>query len=719
MKLQTLRTAGRLGTALLILAVLSSATIAQGDRSKIRKAIRKTESEIEATQKQRAAAQELLEKRKVAVADQHTKAFSHDAQIAVGKELSAAISAQLKANGPDGLSLEPIYEVLERSVPEHMGASILEAARKDLRDAIAFLMDDLDAAPDEIRCARTVDEALKARIDNTSFDKAWDLVLAPVQDEFRALAEIDMAIKRLQREAEELHVALTAEVQSSIPRGMVPVPSATNAELGASVETIKKMSEQVKEDFKENHFLLLGSQTEKKSIAAFMIDRFEVTHLMYWYFCEQTNRDRPRYKASEDPRTGLPIFQDIWPDGKIPEGWEHRPVTYVTYEDALAYSEWTGCRLPDEDEWEVAARSGKSGYEPDRRFPYGREFQAICGNVAENHDHELRRNMVPPKGLDFPAALPVGMFEQGATPLGIYDLSGNVAEWTSSSFTPRKSFDDAGFKDLESKFNEDFRVVRGGHCDQPGSLTAAFMRLGVNPAAAAKFVGFRRARSGAPGADYYARLGANRRLDSRLQDFQILPTDKKEKREIPALDTDPGRSAIMEDLAWNEELGVPGAYRAIYAINRHTRDLDNINELNNISKKKAGYEDAVLVGVFHTDVPILEPSLAPGTYFVTYDFGWKEKDGRKQITIKPAFVFFPLRVDVEPVRLESSGAEIFPSPSKDTVATSLSKVSVEAKDDQPAHELLTVSYSLPKAGRGDLMIEMRLKVAAGALAAFD
>lgn len=178
-----------------------------------------------------------------------------------------------------------------------------------------------------------------------------------------------------------------------------------------------------------------GEETSKpahqiENLPAYYIDKTEVTNAEYKKFCDETGRSTP------------PI-QD-W-NKEYFQMRPNAPVIGISFEDAKAFAEWAGKRLPTEAEWEKAAswdEAKKTKYE----FPWGNRFESA--NAAFN--------IVEPAD--------VGKYPEGASPFGVLDMAGNVAEWVDSFF---KAYPNSNAKD--ENFGEINRVVRGGHFDSKSS----------------------------------------------------------------------------------------------------------------------------------------------------------------------------------------------------------------------------------------------------------
>ncbi|WP_167138883.1 formylglycine-generating enzyme family protein [Diaminobutyricimonas sp. TR449] len=151
--------------------------------------------------------------------------------------------------------------------------------------------------------------------------------------------------------------------------------------------------------------------------------------------------------------------------GSTIEDRMRHPVVHVAYEDAAAYARWAGKRLPTESEWEWAARGGLVG----RRYAWGDEPRVGGRLMADTWQGAFPyRN----EGADgWVGTAPVGSFR--ANGYGLFDMIGNVWEWTSDEWTPRhvipgtRGVDAGGRANLllgagTSFATEPRRVLKGG-----------------------------------------------------------------------------------------------------------------------------------------------------------------------------------------------------------------------------------------------------------------
>ena len=112
--------------------------------------------------------------------------------------------------------------------------------------------------------------------------------------------------------------------------------------------------------------------------------------------------------------------------GSTVRGRHRHPVTHIAYGDALAYARWAGKELPTEAEWEYAARGGLEG----ARFSWGEEI-APGGKMMAN----WWQGRFPWENLcrdGYAGTSPVGAFPPNG--FGLYDMCGNVWEWTRDRF---------------------------------------------------------------------------------------------------------------------------------------------------------------------------------------------------------------------------------------------------------------------------------------------
>ncbi|MEQ1760310.1 MAG: formylglycine-generating enzyme family protein [Vicinamibacterales bacterium] len=147
------------------------------------------------------------------------------------------------------------------------------------------------------------------------------------------------------------------------------------------------------------------------TIADFRMDRTEVTNARFAEFVAA----HPEWSPGRVPsleQNGH--YLEHWPDGKPPSDKGEHPVVFVTWPAAQAFCTWAGGRLPTEAEWEYAARAGR-----DQEFPWGDELPSPeRANYGASGFRDTR---------------PVASYPAGA--FGLYDLAGNVWEFTADAWT--------------------------------------------------------------------------------------------------------------------------------------------------------------------------------------------------------------------------------------------------------------------------------------------
>ncbi|MDX2414547.1 MAG: SUMF1/EgtB/PvdO family nonheme iron enzyme, partial [Bacteroidales bacterium] len=198
----------------------------------------------------------------------------------------------------------------------------------------------------------------------------------------------------------------STEISSRIPKDMLLIPTSD-------------LSYQVKAN--DNFIPYPFPEIRRVRIDSFLIDRYPVTNIDYYRFVVATNyfpQDTVNYLRS-------------WDQGIYGQGQEKYPVVYISLEDAKAYADWAGKRLPTENEWQLAAQ-GTDG----RTWPWGNEFHGTkCNN-------------------SFDRATPVNAFPKGESPFGVFDMVGNIWQMTNDVYFNGTHY---------------FNIIRGGSHYKPTS----------------------------------------------------------------------------------------------------------------------------------------------------------------------------------------------------------------------------------------------------------
>jgi iron(II)-dependent oxidoreductase len=243
-----------------------------------------------------------------------------------------------------------------------------------------------------------------------------------------------------------LGTGLTFAPEPAAAGEMVQVP-AGEFTMGISKEQMKYVVDRIGGQEK---YLEPSTPQHQRNVAAFSIDKYEVTNEEYKKFVEATGHQPP-----ED-----------WEGGDYPAGKAKHPVVFVSWHDASDYCKWAGKRLPTEAEWEKAAR-GTDG----RLYPWGNKWDIRKANTTKSR-----------KG----GPTPVGKYKKGVSPYGCYDMAGNVWEWTSSYYEPYPN------ATVENEFfGKERYVVRGGSWDDEPYDALTISRAKFTPATTFEHVGFR------------------------------------------------------------------------------------------------------------------------------------------------------------------------------------------------------------------------------------
>ena len=136
-------------------------------------------------------------------------------------------------------------------------------------------------------------------------------------------------------------------------------------------------------------------------LSTYYIDQHEVTNRQFRIFLNESHYPRPARRQVADRRESS-------------GGAGNSPVVHVNFQDAESFATWAGKQLPTEAQWEMAARSTDG-----RKYPWGDEAAKWSQPRA------------------FRQIDPVMTFPEDRSPYGIFDMAGNVQEWTTDVFDPK------------------------------------------------------------------------------------------------------------------------------------------------------------------------------------------------------------------------------------------------------------------------------------------
>lgn len=163
------------------------------------------------------------------------------------------------------------------------------------------------------------------------------------------------------------------------------------------------------------------------------------------------------------------------------------PVIFVNWYAADNFCQWRGARLPSEAEWERAA-----GFDPEQgivlRYPWGDAFDGAKLNFCDANCTHSKRNTEHDDGHRDTA--PVGSYPDGRSPVGVYDMAGNVMEWVGDWYD-RRYYGEASDTNPLGPLEGEFKVIRGGSWLSAVDEVAVTARTSFDPTVARANLGFR------------------------------------------------------------------------------------------------------------------------------------------------------------------------------------------------------------------------------------
>ncbi|MFT4543459.1 MAG: sulfatase modifying factor 1 [Planctomycetota bacterium] len=334
-------------------------------------------------------------------------------------------------------------------------------------------------------------------------------------------------------------------------------------------------------------------------------------------FMEANNTKREKAKAEGKPipprdKFDNPKKEKWWEENwqaaewAVPKGSELRPVTYVSYADAKAYAAWAGLRLPTEHEFQRAARAGGKSL-----YPWGDEW--VDGKYAATA--EIKR---------LKQTMPVASYPEGVSKDGIFDLAGNVWEWTDSRYAPLKGFKKNKYtfgkgsnKDIiepEPDWNDNQRVAVGG-CYMGSKIVArATTRRATDRTQMTNAFGFRCAASDQQGLDIAKAI-----YENEVKSSEARPGHVK---------YNPTVSAAIDRWTSNHSSTpkAPEGYKVITGYDYFVfTPAEEVPHTSSVQLGKATQIDPEHLGYFTTNQEMTVPALSAGTYLLAYRASGKVK----------------------------------------------------------------------------------------------
>jgi formylglycine-generating enzyme required for sulfatase activity len=325
-------------------------------------------------------------------------------------------------------------------------------------------------------------------------------------------------------------------------------------------------------------------------------------------FLEEQSRAKREAKAQGLPFEAQLFDADRWWNEHWKEsGWEipsaerTNPVVFVNHAEARKYARWAGLRLMSEFEFQRAGREGSA-----RTYPWGDEWddKKYCQSLHSGRD----------------VSMPVGSFPAGASS-GIYDLAGNVWEWTASPFEPFPGYRNLKFpakrREIEclAPFDPEQAVTVSGSFQMDKVGVRLTTRKNTDRSQSTNALGFRCAASVVSGADAAQAIAE--------ADLELAPFGDQAV---------PNPSAAVALRRWTSLPGhaeVPGyalitGYQQLLACPASALEAATSGDLDVDSRARPQF-----VGFLALPVPALNPALSAGVHMVRWRAAGRVAEGSK------------------------------------------------------------------------------------------
>ncbi len=711
-------------TLALLILILTCSTLASGqdEGAKIQAEMKKVEARIKEEQ-------DRANKKKEAVAVEFKNAGNADTKGSLAKKLEEtgtkyrtqvqeAAKMAAAAGGKPGAKPQ-VYTTVQTEVREAIATTIGRNLSLVLEVPMSAALLDALRSDAPVNYGAVVGETLGEVFETKNFDEAYKK-MAPTFE--KKLTEVQDEMAALKRRMDDL--AATAKARAlGAPPGMVFVPGGkVRIGMDTDEQTALRKLLSYSGDQGLNFQAGIGWPAREVQIDDFYIGINEVTNRAYLEFVKDTGHAAPKHWVPVDgagaPKGGAPASVGTAPAGPGPgpteqqaaaaptaasgervpaPGTEDYPVTWVTYEDMVAFCEWCGVRPPTEFEWEAAARAKGANDKANHIFPWGDDYdrgKPVCNNQsAAAHPNRQGKNKL----------LPVGSFPGGKSALGINDMAGNALEMTSSQFEayPGYSPDKCPTKGAaQPEFSSGLLTLRGGGALHPDlCVTSAWRTARVKDSA--ELVGFRVAASKAKGRDYLERIAGGNLIAARMKDSGPPLKDEKDMPRI-AMDDASKLGGVMTG-GWDAEKQLPARAKNIALAIRDTKEFVDAARMKTLARDQ---KSPILLGFLATEVDLMNGAVPKGSYCVMWSTGHTIMQGKEKIQAQ------------EGLYLKATSGALIPVPNVNPVVVPKSSEATKVSVEKGSTLVCLMSFQVRDRKEARYFVEFRLEGAPNSLAGF-